>query len=74
MSLKAEQILDNFFFTESKPKIYTTGAYLIPMKIMKGNVERYCWVVWEFDDDCYIDGRFCTPFIYSDRLSNLMAF
>ena len=37
MSLIIEQRLDNFFFTESGPQIYTTGAKLIPMVIKKGN-------------------------------------
>ena len=72
MSLKAEQILHNFFFSEAQPRIYTTGAYLVPMKVMKGKEERYIWVVHEFDDDCYSDGELCSPRIYADSLKNLM--
>ena len=34
MSLKIEQRLDNHFFTEIKPRLYTTGAYLVPMEIV----------------------------------------
>lgn len=73
MSLKAEQILDNFFFSELQPKIYTTGAFLVPVKIMKGKTERYVWVVYEFDDDSYLDGDLCSPTIYSDKLKNLIS-
>lgn len=72
MSLKVEQILDNFFFSEAEPKVYTTGAFLVPMKIMKGKQERYVWVVWEFDDDSYLDGEACTTAVYADSLANLI--
>jgi len=72
MSLKTEQILDNFFFSEAEPKIYTTGAFLVPMKIMKGEEERYIWVVWEFDDDPYLDGESCKANVYADSLVNLI--
>lgn len=72
MSLKIEQILDNFFFSEADPKIYTTGAFLVPMKIMKGEEERYIWVVWEFDDDPYLHGKPCTATVYADSLANLI--
>jgi hypothetical protein len=73
MSLKAEQRLDNFFFAEEEPRIYTTGAYLVPMKIAKGEDERYVWVVCEFDDDSYYDGELCAPRVYADHPMNLMA-
>jgi hypothetical protein len=72
MSLKIEQILDNFFFSEAEPKIYTTGAFLVPMKIMKGEEERYIWVVWEFDDDPYLDVESCKANVYADSLANLI--
>ncbi|MBI4654562.1 MAG: hypothetical protein HY752_06165 [Nitrospirae bacterium] len=74
MSLKIEQRLDNFFFSEAEPKIYTTGAHLVPMKIMKGKEERYVWVVYEFDDDSYIDGELCSPTVYADSLEHLKKF
>lgn len=73
MSLKVEQILDNFFFAEAGPRIYTTGAYLVPMRITKGEDERYVWVVGEFDDDSYYDGELCSPRVYADHPRNLMV-
>ena len=72
MSLKVEQRLDKFFFTEFQPKIYTMGAHLVPMKIIKGKEERYCWVVLEFDDDTYLDGKLCSPTVYADSSENLI--
>ncbi len=66
MSLKAEQILDNNFFTESAPRIYTTGAYLVPMEIEKNGEKRYVWIIDEFDDDTYSnDGELCSPILYT---------
>lgn len=73
MSLKIEQKLDNFFFAEEKPIAYTTGARLVPMKIMKGKEERYVWVVCEFDDDTYLDGKSCSPELYASSIQNLFA-
>ncbi len=65
MSLKIEQRLDDFFFTESKPRIYTTGAYLVPMEIVEGNKSRFVWVVDQFDDDTYKEDGLCSPKVYA---------
>ncbi len=65
MSLKIEQRLDNLFFTESKPRIYTTGAYLVPMKIVEGDKHRFVWVVDQFADDTYKKDGICSPKAYS---------
>jgi hypothetical protein len=72
MSLKVEQRLDDFFFTESEPKIYTTGAHLVPMEIRRGKKIRYVWVVDQFDDDTYIDGDLCSPNVYANIKANLL--
>ena len=56
MSLRIEQRLDNEFFTETGPRIYTTGAHIVPMKIKIGQNTRYVWVVDEFKDDSYDEG------------------
>jgi len=73
MSLKVEQFLDEFFFTESKPKVYTTGAHLLPMRIKRGNEDRFVWVVAEFNDDSYSDdGQLCMPLVYADSLERLV--
>ncbi|MFO0793266.1 MAG: hypothetical protein U0586_04300 [Candidatus Brocadiaceae bacterium] len=72
MSLKIEQKLDNAFFTEIGPRIYTTGAYIVPMKIKIGQKQRYVWVVDEFGDDSYLDGEHCNPVLYANNLKNLL--
>lgn len=72
MSLKTEQFLDESFFTESEPRIYVTGAYLVPMRIKIDGKERFVWTVDEFKDDTYLDGELCTPNVYSDDLNNII--
>jgi len=72
MSLIIEQRLDNNTFTDSGPKIYTTGASLIPLEIFNNNKRRYVWVVNEFDDDSYNqNGEICHPNLYCDQKKNL---
>ena len=67
MSLKVEQILDDFSFSKSEPRIYTTGAHLVPMIIKEGTKQRYVWVVEEFDGCSYQDGILCSPRVYAAR-------
>ncbi len=72
MSLKTEQILDNASFTESEPRIFATGAYLVPMRIKTHGKERFVWIADEFKDDTYVDGELCTPNVYSDDFNNMI--
>ncbi len=73
MSLKIEQKLDDNIFTESEPRIFTTGAYLVPMKIKKNGIKRYVWVVDEFIDDTYkYDGIICSPSLYSHGREHIL--
>ncbi len=53
--------------TKGRPMIYTTGAFISPtMRIIDGE-EVWMWVVEEFTDDSYMDGKVCVPkeFAYS---------
>ncbi len=74
MSLKVEQMLDDFTFADDEPRIFTTGAYLLPLEIKNGNETRYVWIVDEFHDDTYIcgEGEFCSPNIYANNIENLL--
>ena len=72
MSLRIEQRLDNAFFTETGTRIYTTGDHIVPMKIKIGQKQRYVWVVDEFDDDSYLDGKYCNPVVYANSSKNLL--
>ncbi len=72
MSLKIEQCLDELEFAEREPRIYTTGAFLVPMKIKIGTKERFVWVVDAFNDETYLHGELCDPAIYANNSKNLL--
>ncbi len=75
MSLKVEQRLKNIFFTEEEPKVYTTGAFLVPMEITIDGEKQYVWVVNEFNDDTYDeDGKICSPAICTTQKKNLIGY
>jgi hypothetical protein len=44
-----------------EPQVFTTGAYLRPIKINTHHGERYVWVVDAFEDDTYLDGDYIDP-------------
>ncbi|HXG84147.1 MAG TPA: hypothetical protein VNI84_08980 [Pyrinomonadaceae bacterium] len=71
MSLKVEQRLENSSFTEINPRIYTTGAYLVPMRVVVNDKSRYVWVVDEFEDDTFADGLI-SPNAYAQNITDLL--
>ena len=72
MTLRIEQKLEENTFAESKPRIFTTGAFLVPMKIIKNGEKRYIWVVDEIIDDTYNkSGIICSPNLYTSDKENL---
>jgi hypothetical protein len=71
MSLKIEQRLMKSQFTEAEPTIYSTGVYLIPMKILLNGKERFVWVANEFDNDTFIDGKCVSPIIFSNNFNKM---
>lgn len=56
-SLKKEK-----FYSLDDPILFTTGAYIQPLKVVdnKGN-EKWFWVVSEFVDDTFLDGQVLNP-------------
>ena len=73
MSLKIEQKLIDNRFTETEPRIYTKGAYLVPMEIMVNGEKHYIWVVDEFEDDSYDEnGKICSPCVFSNKKKDLL--
>lgn len=72
MSLKIQQRLNNTFFTEAEPRVYTTGAHIVPMLITIGKKQRYVWIVDEFGDDSYLDGKCCNPAVFADNPRRLL--
>ena len=71
MSLKVEQRLENEQFTEFAPRIYSTGAYLVPMSVMVNGESRYVWVVDEFNDDTFAD-ELISPNVYAQNIKDLL--
>ena len=72
MSLKAEQIFKKFQFTERCPRIYSDGAYLVPMKIQIHGKDQFVWVVDEFNDDVFdSEGNNISARIISDKIEDL---
>lgn len=42
--------------------LFTTGAFIRPQKITdKNGNETWVWVVSEFIDDTFFDGKICNP-------------
>lgn len=73
MSLKIEQKLKNNCFTEMEPKIYTTGAFLVPMEIVVNEERSYIWVADEFEGDSYNkEGKICSPLVFSTKKKDLL--
>ena len=50
----------NFQFEE--PVLYTTGAYIKPLKVIDSDGgEKWFWAVSEFDGDTFLDGETFNP-------------
>ena len=52
--------------------IFTTGAFLKPIKIKNKSKEIWVWCVSEFIDDSYKDGKIFNPIEYSNNKENLL--
>lgn len=73
MSLKAEQKLLGSQITNFEPTVYTTGAHLIPLKVIINGIEKYIWVVNEFDNDTFINGENCSVNVIADNKESLIS-
>jgi len=72
MSLKTEQILSNFQFTERQPRIYSDGVYLVPMKIRINGIDKFIWVADEFNNDTFdSNGNNISPKVIADSIDDL---
>jgi uncharacterized protein YrzB (UPF0473 family) len=50
----------NFQFDD--PVLFTTGAYIQPLKVIdRDGSEKWFWVVSEFDGDTFLDGEVYNP-------------
>lgn len=51
---------NNYRFDD--PVLYTTGAYIQPLKVINSDgSEAWFWVVSEFDGDTFLDGEVFNP-------------
>ena len=58
--MKGNLMSKNFQFEE--PVLYTTGAYIKPLKVIDGvGNEKWFWVVSEFDGDTFLEGETFNP-------------
>lgn len=73
MSLKIEQRLLGYQFTEFEPRIYATGVHLVPMKVDLNGIEQFIWVADEFNDDTYFDGKNISPEIISNSIEKMFV-
>lgn len=72
MSLKIEQKILGNQITDIEPTVYTTGAHLIPLKTIINGVEKYVWVVNEFDNDTLFNGENCSVNVIANNKNNLI--
>ena len=72
MSLKVEQKLRNCQFTEGQPRIYSTGVYLVPMKISIRGIDQFVWVADDFYDDSFNSGGdLVSPRLISNNMDDI---
>jgi hypothetical protein len=54
-------------------KIFSTGVYLKPEKVVFNGIEQWRWIAVGFEDDSYLDGNLINVYEYSDKIENLVA-
>ena len=54
-----------------QPRVYTTGAFVIPAIIRINGRETWAWIVDEFSDDCFLNGCYCEPVETAESLADL---
>ena len=53
--------------------IYTTGAFLFPVKVIRDNGNpEWLWAVSQFEDDSYLDGKICDPVESAETIEQLL--
>jgi hypothetical protein len=53
--------------------IYTTGAFLAPVKVIDNSgAAIWVWAVSQFEDDSYLDGKICSPVVSAETCEKLL--
>ena len=74
MSLKTEQILKKCQFAERQPRIYSTGVYLVPMKVSIRGIDQFVWVADDFNDDVFdSEGKNISAKIIAETIEDLLC-
>ena len=56
-----------------RSNIYTTGAYLAPLKVRDSDgAVVWIWAVSQFEDDTYCDGKICSPTVIAKASNKLL--
>ena len=56
-----------------RSNIYTTGAFLAPLKIRNNDgAVVWIWAVSQFDNDTYLDGEICSPAVIAKASDKLL--
>lgn len=53
---------------DANTQIFTTGAFLQPTQING----TYYWIVIDFEDDSFLDGKYINPRICTEKVENLI--
>jgi hypothetical protein len=53
-------------------EIFTTGAFLRPIKCVINGVEQWRWVVIGFENDNYFNGELINPMEYASHIKDLV--
>ncbi len=56
-----------------KFRIFTTGAFLVPIKIKVDHAEIWRWIVDSFEDDSFSEGEMCNPLEHADEEVQLVS-
>jgi hypothetical protein len=71
-NLEIDQVLRGTKFAEDNPKIYSTGVYLVPMKIQIRGIEHYVWIADDFNDDTFdADGNNISARVLAESIEEL---
>lgn len=73
MSLKIEQRLADDQFTETEPRIYSTGVFLVPMRIILNGIEKWVWIADMFENDTFVCGKTCIPNVLAGTKQELLT-
>jgi hypothetical protein len=59
-------------FKESD-KIFSTGVFLKPEKVVINDIDQWRWVAVGFEDDSYFEGELISINDYADKLEDLFV-